>query len=121
MRFLRRTVSSLMNDTFGTRTKRNPFRVYRDFNIGSQGCHASRSNPGLGLANAFGVELVSVVEVSKPFGVELVSVVEVSKPFGVELVSVVEVSKPFGVELVSVVEVSKPFGVEPDSERGLML
>jgi len=35
----------------------NPYRVLRDLNFDTQGCRASRSNPGLGLANAFGVIL----------------------------------------------------------------
>ena len=56
MRFSTRMMLSSMNDTFGIRTKRETLSGFNAKLVcDPQGCRASRSNPGLGLANAFGV------------------------------------------------------------------
>jgi len=57
VRFSRRMESNLMNYTFGTRTKRNPYTGFTGFFILIPGLEReARPNPGLGLANAFGVK-----------------------------------------------------------------
>ena len=84
------------------RRERNPFRVNRTISYTYPG-FSLRSNPGLRLANAFGV--IKLAEIANAFGV--IKLAEIANAFGV--IKLAEIANAFGV--IKLAEIANAFGV----------
>jgi hypothetical protein len=84
------------------RRERNPFRVNRTISYTYPG-FSLRSNPGLRLANAFGV--IKLAEIAHAFGV--IKLAEIANAFGV--IKLAEIANAFGV--IKLAEITTPLAL----------